>query len=109
MPAPLKLAAEALVEFWRGHAAGVTVQSVQLLKTEGRFVKLLPLMRLALADLTPRETDLVANRVATLLGAESLKVVSLPDVDSAEMLRAVEVNRQVQAALAADGLEVLRE
>ncbi len=76
---------------------------------EDRFVKLLPLLRLALAELTPRETDLVAKRIAALLGAASLKVAHMPDVGSAEMLRAVEINRQVRACLAADGLEVLSE
>jgi hypothetical protein len=76
---------------------------------EERFVKLLPLLRLALADLTPRETDLTAKRVAALLGAKRLNVASLPDLSANEMLRAVEVNRLVRAALAADGLEVLCE
>jgi hypothetical protein len=72
---------------------------------EERFVKLLPLLRLALADLTPRETDRVAKRVAVLLGTESLEVANFSDIDSGEMLRAVEINRQVRALLAADGLE----
>ena len=45
---------------------------------DDRFVKLLPLLRLALADLTPRETDRVAKCVATMLGAESLNVATLP-------------------------------
>lgn len=76
---------------------------------EDRFVKLLPLLRLALADLTPRETDRTAKSVAALLGAESLNVATLPDLGAGEMLRAVEVNRLVRAALAADGLEVFGE
>jgi len=76
---------------------------------EDRFVKLLPLLRLALADLTPRETDRVAKSVAAMLGEESLNVAALPDLGAEEMLRAVEVNRLVRAALAADGLEVFCE
>ncbi len=76
---------------------------------DDRFVKLLPLLRLALADLTPRETDRVAKSIATMLGAESLNVATLPDMGAGEMLRAVEVNRLVRAALAADGLEVFCE
>jgi hypothetical protein len=51
----------------------------------------------------------VAKSVAAMLGAESLNVATLPDIDSGEMLRAVEVNRLVRAALAADGLEVFCE
>jgi len=76
---------------------------------DDRFVKLLPLLRLALADLTPRETDRVAKRVAAMLGAESLNVATLPDLGAGEMLRAVEVNRLVRAVLAADGLEAFCE
>jgi hypothetical protein len=76
---------------------------------EDRFIKLLPLLRLALADLTPRQTDQVARHVAALLGAETLNVAWVPDMSSQEMLRAVEVNRMVQTVLAADGLEVLCE
>ncbi len=76
---------------------------------ESRFIKLLPLLRLALSDLTPRETDQIARRVAALLGAENLQAAYLPDVSAQEMLRAVEVNRLVRASLAADGLEVLLE
>jgi hypothetical protein len=70
-----------------------------------RFVKMLPLLRLALSDLTPRETDTIAKRVAVMLGAESLKVAYQPDVSSAEMLRGVAVDAAVRATLAADGLE----
>jgi hypothetical protein len=76
---------------------------------EERFVKMLPLLRLALSDLTPRETDQVAKQVAVLLGAESLQATYLPDVHASEMLRAVEVNRLVQESLIADGLEVWSE
>jgi hypothetical protein len=70
-----------------------------------RFVKMLPLLRLALADFTPRETDRIARQIAVMLGAESLKVAYQPDVSSAEMLRGVAVDALVRAALAADGLE----
>ncbi len=73
---------------------------------EDHFIKLLPLLRLALADLTPRETDRVSKSVAAMLGAESLNVASVADMGSQEMLRAVEINRLVRASLAADGLEV---
>ncbi len=92
-------------------AAGVLASIHEVVESwdEERFVKLLPLVRLALADLTPRETDLVAKRVAALLGAESLKIASLPDIDSGQMLRALEINRLLRAALAADGLEVFCE
>jgi hypothetical protein len=76
---------------------------------EDRFVKLLPLLRLAMSDLTPRETDRVAKRVAALLGTDTLVVAFVPETGSVEMLRAVEVNRQVRRVLAADGLEAFGE
>jgi hypothetical protein len=76
---------------------------------EDRFVKLLPLLRLALSDLTPRETDRVAKGVAALLGTENLQVAYVPELDSQEMLRAVAVNQQVRRVLVADGLEALCE
>ena len=81
-------------------AAGVLASIHEVVESwdEERFVKLLPLVRLALADLTPRETDLVAKRVAALLGAESLKIASLPDIDSGQMLRALEINRLLRGA-----------
>ena len=74
-----------------------------------QFVRLLPLLRLAMADLTPRETDRVAQQVAAMLGTESLQLAALPDMTVEEMLRAVEVNRLVRATLTAEGLEVFGE
>ena len=73
------------------------------------FVRLLPLLRLAMADLTPRETDRVAKHVAEMLGTESLQLTTLPDMTVEEMLRAVDVNRLVRATLQAEGLEVFGE
>jgi hypothetical protein len=70
-----------------------------------QFVRMLPLLRLALADLTPRETDKIARQIAAMLGAESLRVSYQPDVSSDEMLRGVAVDAAVRAALTADGLD----
>ncbi len=102
----LKTARSAL---WQVDGVLLGIQEVLHGWDEERFVKLLPLLRLALSELTPRETDAVAKRVAALLGAATLQVAYLPDMGSQEMLRAVEVNRLVRATLAADGLEVLCE
>jgi hypothetical protein len=76
---------------------------------EDRFFELLPLLRLALADLTPRETDRVAKGVAAMLGTESLNVSNSHGITADEMLRGVEINRLVRSALSADGLEVFCE
>ena len=72
---------------------------------EDRFVKLLPSLRLALADLTPHETDRVARQVSAVLGIERLAAPRQLDVPASEMLRGVEVNRLVKQSLTADGLE----
>lgn len=89
---------------WQAPECLACVQEVLHDWEEARFVKLLPHLRLALSDLTPRETDQVAKQVAALLGAESLQAAYLPDIAAHEMLRAVEVNRLVRESLAADGL-----
>lgn len=70
-----------------------------------RFTRMLPLLRLALSDLTPRETDQVARQVSTLLGVATFRPDYVADLPAAEMLRAVEVNRLVRESLIADGLE----
>lgn len=72
---------------------------------ERRFVQMLPLMRLALADLTPRETDLVARRVAASLGVDHPPVPLYSAVDAAQRQRGAALNQTLCETLAADGLE----
>ncbi|HEX7377356.1 MAG TPA: DUF5682 family protein [Pirellulales bacterium] len=88
---------------------GVIETTNALLKewSEEQFVRLLPMLRLALADLTPQECDRVAGAVARLLGIERLAPPMLFDMPAGEMLRGVEVNRRVRESLAADGLDNL--
>jgi hypothetical protein len=73
--------------------------------SEDEFVKLLPMLRLGLSDLTPQECDRVAREVARLLGIDRLAVPTLLDVGAEEMLRGVEVNRLLRESLVEDGLE----
>ncbi len=79
----------------------------ELLKTsdEERFIRLLPLLRLALSDLTPQECDRVARQVARQLGIERLAPPVMFDLPAGEMLRAVEINRRLGQLLTEDGLE----
>lgn len=71
---------------------------------ETDFISALPALRLALADLTPRETDKVAALVASLHGGKSLGELVQNRVTEGEL----EVNRRITAlvlkTLAADGL-----
>jgi hypothetical protein len=73
--------------------------------TETDFVGLLPHLRLAFADLTPRECDAVAQAVASLVGGAAPDLVVRRDVGENEMLRAVRVNARVRERLRADSLE----
>jgi uncharacterized protein DUF5682 len=67
---------------------------------ESEFISTLPSLRLALADLTPRETDKVAALVASLHGHKQLGgLVQMPLTESQ-----LELNRQV-TALVLDSLE----
>ena len=62
---------------------------------EAEFIKALPSLRLALADLTPRETDKVASCVADLHGEEQLGRLIEVRITEGEL----EINRQLTALL----------
>jgi hypothetical protein len=72
---------------------------------EAHFVKLLPLLRLAFSDLTPRESDRVGKAVASAVGVAELKAIVATDIPAHEVLRGAEVNRRVLDLLKQDGLE----
>jgi hypothetical protein len=71
---------------------------------EAEFISTLPSLRLALADLTPRETDKVAAQVAALHGEKELGDLTQSSVTEGEL----DFNRRVTAlvlqTLANDGL-----
>ena len=71
--------------------------------SEDEFVKRLPDLRLAFADLTPMETDKVGEAVSKLGGGE-IQVARSFDVSEAEMLAGASLNAAVQRALEADCL-----
>jgi hypothetical protein len=76
---------------------------------EDRFVSVLPELRLAFADLTPRECDHVARSVAEVVGEAGLVTtmapVELDGFHEHDLLRGVAVNRQVLELLRQDSLE----
>lgn len=72
---------------------------------EERFVGQLPALRLAFADLTPRECDRVAEAVAAHGGVESLSLPQLSEFAEADLVRGVELNRRLIETLRGDGLE----
>jgi len=71
---------------------------------EPTFLRVLPSLRLAFADLTPRETDRVAEIVAALHGGERPDVGVRHDVGEQEMAANLALSQLVAEALERDGL-----
>src|SRR5208283_4500495 len=76
---------------------------------EDQFIAVLPELRLAFADLTPRECDQVARCVSDVSGDSGavalLAAVELEGFNEQDLLRGVAVNRRVLELLRQDGLE----
>ncbi len=72
---------------------------------EGAFIELLPHLRLAYADLTPRETDLVACAVAEVAGVTRIPTSAPPGITQADVLRGLRLDQRVRDQLTRDGLD----
>jgi len=70
---------------------------------DAQFLAQLPRLRLAFADLTPRECDRVAGIVAGHLGVKALPVPTAPQA-AADLRRGAEIERRLRESLQADGL-----
>jgi hypothetical protein len=66
----------------------------------------LPHLRVAFADLTPRETDQVGAAVARLHGGASFQRVVNYEFSDSDMLVALRVEAAIREALQRDGLGV---
>jgi len=73
--------------------------------SEPDFVTLLPHLRLAFADLTPKECDAVARAVASLVGGPVLSPFVSRDLSESQMLQALRIDVRVRERLAQDGLQ----
>jgi len=71
---------------------------------EAEFVRLVPRLRLALADLTPRECDQIARAVAERAGVKRLEIAVSGKFTAEDMTLAVDINRRVAGTLKRDGL-----
>lgn len=71
---------------------------------EDQFVALLPEMRLAFAELTPKETDRVAQAVASLHGDADLGTLVHAGISAGEVQAHLALGRRLHDVLAADGL-----
>lgn len=72
---------------------------------EDAFVRILPDLRLAFADLTPRECDRVAEAAAGLAGAAAKTLTALDGFEESDLLRGLEIERHVREVMARDALE----
>lgn len=88
---------------WRQAALVDSIEKLLGAWSEDEFIQRLPHLRLAFADLTPRETDQVAGVVAGLHGRE-LGRLSHTGLSEAEMLTALHLNAAVEKSLEQDGL-----
>ena len=71
---------------------------------EDRFVKQLPLLRLAFSSLTPRECDRLAKIVADRFGLHTLTAPRFAGFSEQDMLLAARLNLAVKEILQQDGL-----
>jgi len=90
---------------WQVPEVVETVSSVLLDWSEDEFIEQLPNIRLAFADLTPRECNRVANKVSEHLGGLTVNTTQNRNITKSEMLIALEINRRVLESLKQDGLE----
>ena len=89
---------------WRQPALVEAVEKLLQAWNEDEFIQRIPHLRMAFADLTPREADQVAGVVASLHGGEKVGTLHRPDISEAEALAAAHVNTVVKKALEDDGL-----
>jgi hypothetical protein len=90
---------------WRQPALAAAVDALLAGWTNDEFVERLPHLRLAFADLTPRETDQVAALAARLHGVQAPPPTLQPAGDEATLLGAVRLDALVRKSLLEDGLE----
>ncbi|MCA9031395.1 MAG: hypothetical protein KDA66_11330, partial [Planctomycetaceae bacterium] len=91
--------------FWNMDHLLQRIDALFLQWEESRFNNALPHMRLAFSELSPKEVDLVAGRVAGLHDVDSIGVLTHPDVTEEEMQLIVRATELLNRSLAEDGLK----
>jgi hypothetical protein len=89
---------------WRQPALVEAVEKLLSAWSEDEFIERIPHLRMAFADLTPREADQVATVVGTLHGGEKVGSLYQPQISEAEALAAARIDASVKKALEEDGL-----
>jgi hypothetical protein len=90
---------------WRQPALVEAVNRLLTMWDENEFITRLPHLRIAFADLTPRETDQVGAAVAQLHGQATLPRLVNHAFSDNDMLAALRVEKTVKEALQRDRLE----
>ena len=90
---------------WREPDCLAALDSTMSSLAEDDFLRLVPHLRLAFADLAPRETDQVARAVAERLGIPSFGAPRMHHVTETDAVRAFAVERMVEESLRKDGLD----
>ncbi|NJM47745.1 MAG: hypothetical protein HC860_17575 [Alkalinema sp. RU_4_3] len=73
---------------------------------EDDYLSALPELRLAFADLTPRETDRVAALIAGLYGKSNLGNLDYASLTPDDLTLALQLNQQLCRSLELDGLNI---
>ncbi len=89
---------------WRQPALVEAVEKLLAAWSEEEFIQRIPHLRMAFADLTPREADQVATVVAALHGGEKINALHRPEISEAEAMAVLRINARVMRALRDDGL-----
>lgn len=89
---------------WRQPALVEAVEKLLSAWSEEEFIQRIPHLRMAFADLTPREADQVATVVASLHGGKKIDALHRPEISEAEAMTALRINAAVIKAIQEDGL-----
>jgi hypothetical protein len=90
--------------FWRMDPLLRSVDELFRRWEEERFVNALPHLRLAFSQLSPKEVDSVAGRVASLHEVDEIGPLVSPEITEDEMQLAVMVSELMNRSLREDGL-----
>ncbi len=91
--------------FWRMESLLRGIDELFQSWEEARFNNALPHMRLAFSQLSPKEVDSVAERVAKLHHVDEIGSLVNPDVSEEEMQMAVHIAELMNRSLQEDGLK----
>jgi hypothetical protein len=89
---------------WQVSALLETLNRTLCAWDEGQFVRVLPELRLAFADLTAHEADLVARTVAKQVGARTVPSLFITGAAPEDLLLGAALNQRLEETLARDGL-----